>query len=68
MAAQDLFVKINSLPEDIRKELEEYVDELLTRFRKGAQQKNERPLGMFKGKIRMSDDFDEPLEDFKEYM
>ena len=24
-------------------------------------------LGGWKGKIRMSDDFDEPLEDFKEY-
>ncbi len=68
MATQDLFVKINSLPEDLRKELEDYVDKLLARLRKGAQQKIERPLGMFKGKIRMSDDFDEPLEDFKEYM
>ena len=24
--------------------------------------------GVFKGKIRMSDDFDEPLEEMKEYM
>ena len=24
--------------------------------------------GIFKGKIRMSDDFDEPLEEMKEYM
>ena len=29
-----------------------------------------RPLkrGSAKGKVQMSDDFDEPLEDFKEYM
>ncbi len=25
-------------------------------------------LGMLEGKIKLSDDFDEPLEDFKDYM
>ena len=39
-----------------------------------ASDKNEdsdkfvRKVGSAKGKIKMSDDFDEPLEDFKEYM
>ena len=33
------------------------------------QQRNNVPkLGGWEGKIWMSDDFDEPLEDFKEYM
>jgi hypothetical protein len=40
------------------------------------QNQNDKPkpvrpkpqLGCLKGKIWMSDDFDEPLEDFKEYM
>ncbi|HRN36043.1 MAG TPA: DUF2281 domain-containing protein [Flavobacteriales bacterium] len=66
MAAQDLFVKINSLPEDIRKELEEYVDKLLKRLKK--EPKAKRPIGLMKGKIWIADDFDEPLEDFKDYM
>ena len=26
------------------------------------------PWGIFKGKIHMTDDFDEPLEEFKDYM
>ena len=30
--------------------------------------KNERRFDKFKGKIIMADDFDEPLEDFNEYM
>ncbi len=30
--------------------------------------KPKRQLGTAKGKITISDDFDEPLEDFKEYM
>jgi len=29
---------------------------------------NDRGYGCMEGKIRMSDDFDAPLEDFKEYM
>ena len=39
-----------------------------------ASDKNEdsekfvRKVGSAKGQIKMSDDFDEPLEDFKEYM
>ncbi len=32
------------------------------------KQKKERIFGMLKGKIKMSDDFDEPLEEFKDYM
>ena len=27
-----------------------------------------RPMGFLKGKVRMAADFDEPLEDFAEYM
>jgi len=30
--------------------------------------KAKRRLGTAKGKIKIADDFDEPLEDFKEYM
>jgi len=32
------------------------------------KQIKERKAGRLKGKIKMSDDFDEPLEDFKEYI
>ena len=33
-----------------------------------AQSKGHRQFGSARGMIHMSDDFDEPLEDFKEYM
>jgi antitoxin (DNA-binding transcriptional repressor) of toxin-antitoxin stability system len=33
-----------------------------------AEGKRQRHFGSLKGKIWMSDDFDEPLEDFREYM
>ena len=32
------------------------------------EQKKEREPGCLKGQIWMAEDFDEPLEDFKEYM
>jgi len=32
------------------------------------QRRKHRQFGSAKGLIRMSDDFDEPIEDFKEYM
>ena len=32
------------------------------------QEKKERKLGLAKGKITMTDDFDAPLDDFTEYM
>jgi hypothetical protein len=39
------------------------VDRLLKKLQKHPEKK-ERPLGMFKGKIHVADDFDGPLEDF----
>ncbi|MCX6636062.1 MAG: DUF2281 domain-containing protein [Acidobacteria bacterium] len=30
--------------------------------------KRSSPIGVFKGKIHMSDDFDAPLEEFKQYL
>ena len=67
MATQDLFIKINSLPSEMKKELETFVDQLLKRLKKDPPKKK-RPLGLLKGKIHIPDDFDEPLEDFKDYM
>ncbi|MCL2108312.1 MAG: DUF2281 domain-containing protein [Oscillospiraceae bacterium] len=39
-------------------------------LRKGGAEKRPRSeaRGVFKGKIRMSDDFDAPLDEMKEYM
>ena len=38
---------------------------MLTRI---PPERREIPWGMFKGKIEMADDFDEPLEEFKDYL
>ena len=41
---------------------------ILTFTPKGEKPIKERVFGCSKGKYRMADDFDAPLEDFKDYM
>ena len=43
-------------------------DHPIVRLTAIAPPKKRREFGSAKGMIEMSDDFDEPLEDFKEYM
>jgi len=68
MSTADLFVKIESLPAELRKEAEAFIDALLKRGRKRKPEHKPIPFGKFKGKIRMEDDFDAPLDDLKDYM
>lgn len=67
MTSTDLQNQINSLPENLRKELEDFVKTLVQKAQSKKILKKDLN-GVLKGKIKMSDDFDEPLEDFKEYM
>ncbi len=62
-----LYSKINSLPENLKKEVQDFVEFLQTKTKKDAR-KNPRAFGSFKGKIQMTEDFDAPIEDFKDYM
>lgn len=73
MSSADLFLKIESLPEHLRKLVADYVEYLS--WRKDMPREDQQPPsskrpipGMLKGKIWIADDFDAPLDDFKEYM
>ncbi|MEO8734171.1 MAG: DUF2281 domain-containing protein [Flavobacteriales bacterium] len=73
MSSADLFVKIESLPADLRKQVTDFVEFLLKRKAAPEGGENDSELkkpvpGLLKGKIWIADDFDEPLDDFKEYM
>lgn len=68
MSSADLLVKIDSLPEDIRRQVTDFIEFLLARREKPEVPKRKRPIGLMKGQIRMSDDFDDPLDELKEYM
>lgn len=65
-----LYKEIESLPENLKKQVSDFVAFLKEKAKKTSEKKKikERKAGSLKGKIKMSDDFDEPLEEFKEYM
>jgi Protein of unknown function (DUF2281) len=66
MSSIQFYSSIDSLPADLRKQAEDFIDFLIEKSQKGKKS-DMRPLGLAKGKISIPDDFDEPLEDFKEY-
>jgi hypothetical protein len=62
-----IYTKLESLPTNLKQEVVDFIDFLLEKSaRKKA--KNTPKFGSAKGKIKMSDDFDAPIDDFKEYM
>lgn len=62
-----LYTKINYLPADLKTEVNDFIDFLLSKKQKKSKKKIPK-FGCAKGQIYISPDFDEPLDDFKEYM
>jgi len=65
------------LPLQVKEQLSNYLQFLLAQYHIDVPTKNDqtstvvkkkRQLGGLEGKIWMSDDFNEPMDDFKEYM
>lgn len=67
MANTALNIEINSLPKDLREEVADFVAFLKAKT-KSKKQLKQREFGFAKGKIKLSKDFDEPLDIFKEYI
>ncbi len=62
-----LYNKIASLPENLKDQVLNFIDSLMKK--NGETNKKKLPqFGSGKGMFVMKPDFDEPLEDFKEYM
>ena len=60
-------MEINSLPKAMRDEVSDFV-EFLKKKNKTKSKLKKREFGCAKGKIKLSADFDMPLEEFKNYM
>lgn len=58
---------ISFSPEQLRK-AQEMIDLISKEESKESFLSGKRQAGTLKGKIFMADDFDEPLDDFKDYM
>ena len=62
--------QIKQLPEQLKQEALHYIQFLQERYAAQNQpnKRRKRKAGSAKGKYQLAPDFDEPLEDFKEYM
>ncbi|QTE37014.1 type II toxin-antitoxin system VapB family antitoxin [Mucilaginibacter sp. P25] len=63
--------KLDQLPPDLQTQIEKDVDRLLKKITNAELVNSDQTIrgyGSLKGKIWVSEDFDEPLEDFKDYM
>ncbi|WP_020533738.1 type II toxin-antitoxin system VapB family antitoxin [Flexithrix dorotheae] len=67
MNTQLILNKFMALPENRKQEVANFIDFLLQQTKKQSPQKK-AVFGSYKGVFKMSDDFNEPLEDFKDYM
>ena len=66
MSDIDIYMKLSTLPKDLKKEVNDFVDFLKSRS-KSKKKRGEisRKAGLAKGLIEMSEDFEDPLEDLK---
>ncbi|MEO8149558.1 MAG: DUF2281 domain-containing protein [Bacteroidia bacterium] len=63
MSNVELINKIALLPDNLKEEISKLIDSWLSE----NPSKNKRILGLAKGKIRLKDNFDDPIDDFKDY-
>ena len=70
MSDQQIMIKMEQLPSEMKQEVADFIDYLLHKKGKVRQEPpRRRPVfGSGKGLFKMADDFDAPLEDFEEYM
>lgn len=61
-----LYTQLNSLPQHLKDEVQDFIEFLKMKADK-SKKPSKRKFGCLQGKINMSDDFDQPLEDFNEY-
>lgn len=73
--SNDVMEKVKQLPPDKQKEVEDFVDYLVSKYKIGDDtntgslgEKRRRNMGWMRGQIWMADDFNETPDDFKDYM
>lgn len=66
MTNTSLFTKISALPQPIKNEVVDYMEFLIQKHMNNDSNVHPK-AGCMQGIFKMSSDFNEPLEDFKEY-
>lgn len=62
-----LYTKISTLPSELKQQVNDFIASL-GETPKSKLKIKERQFGYAKGFFEIADDFDEPLQDFKDYM
>jgi len=69
MSDLSLYIRMFNLSNQLKTEVSDYLDFLISKnTHKKNSGKKHPTAGCMKGTFKMSPDFDEPLDDFKEYM
>lgn len=66
MTGSNLFRKIDQIPTAYLSEVEDFIDFILEKKKVITAPQGKRKIGLLKGKLHMSPDFDLPLEEFKD--
>lgn len=67
MTDLQLYTELSALPNELKKEVQDFIESLKARA-KNQKTVKQRQFGAAKGFFVMHKDFDESLEDFKDYM
>ena len=67
MTDLQVFTEFSSLPTNLKKEVQDFIEFLKTK-QQNQKPVKQRQFGAAKGFFVMHTDFDEPIEDFKDYM
>lgn len=68
MTDLDFYAQFRALPDDIKKQVMDFIIALKIKKSTDPSQRKPRKFGYLKGKIKIAPDFDAPLDDFKDYM
>ena len=69
MTTFSLYKKLEQLTPDLKIEVQNFIEFLLDKNKSNKEvQAKKRKFGSLKGKIHLSKDFDDLVDDFKEYM
>ena len=63
-----LFEKLKRMPEPLRAEALQYIETLIQRYEASKGPRKRPRFGSASGYYRTTDDFDAPLDDFRDYM
>lgn len=68
MTDLELYIKLSSLPQDLKSDVSDFIDYVKFKSSKKSLKRNKIVAGKAKGLISMKSNFDDPIEGFKEYM